>query len=496
MRFMRCTARRCIGRLQWSALALAVTLVSAGCGKFGEAMTSHTDIVARAAGKELRVEDAAQLLASNPQVPADPQVVQALAEIWTDYILLATAVAEDTSLSAIDLETLIRPAREQMLMDKLRAQVIQADTSFSDEEIARRWATDGPGVEISARHILLRAPADATPEQRDSVRALAESLQQRAAAGEDFATLATEHSQDPGSAARGGDLGFFGRGRMVAPFEEAAFALQPGEVSDVVESPFGFHIIKLEDRRQPELGEQRQEFRDFLIQRAQEEAETAYLDSLAAEADVQVQPGGVAVVREIAARPNTALRGRAAERVIASYRGGQFTSGDFAEFIRTQPAQMQAAFSTAGDDQLETVVEQLARREVLLAQIRERGISLTREEEDQLRQQARTAIRQVVEGTGFGGGPQGPVSAETIESRVQALLEAGVAGQVQLVPLGAMGSALRALYPNETNDGTFPQVVERLEAIRASQPAQADPRMQPQGAQPQVPPQPPTDTGG
>jgi peptidyl-prolyl cis-trans isomerase C len=474
MRFLRCTARRCTGSFPLLAMSLAVSVVLSGCGRFGEAMTAHTDIVARAAGKELKVAEAARLLASNPQVPADPQVVQALAEIWVDYTLLATAVAEDTSLAALDLEALTKPAREQILMEKLRAQVIRADTTFTEEEIRRRWAQDGPGVEISARHILLRAPADATPAQRDSVRQVADSLRARAAAGEDFAALATEYSQDPGSAARGGDLGFFGRGRMVAAFEEAAFALEQGEISEVVESPFGYHVIQLTDRRQPDLGTQRDDFREFLVQRAQQEAETAYLDSLAVAAEVEIQPGGLAVVRELASRPRVALRGRAADRPIASYRGGEFTSGEFAEFIRAQPGQMQSAFATADDEQLETVVQQLARREVLLNQIRARDISLTREEEEEIRQQARQAVRMLVQSTGFARA-QGPVSAETVEARVQSLLEQGIAGEQQLVPLGPMGSALRDLYPNEINDGAFPQVIQQLESIRASQPPAARP---------------------
>lgn len=80
-------------------------------------------------------------------------------------------------------------------------------------------------------------------------RAQVESVLQRARAGEDFAALAREFSSDPGSKGNGGDLGWFARGMMVKPFEDAAFALKPGEVSNVVESQFGFHIIKLEERR-------------------------------------------------------------------------------------------------------------------------------------------------------------------------------------------------------------------------------------------------------
>jgi hypothetical protein len=82
-----------------------------------------------------------------------------------------------------------------------------------------------------------------------AARAKSEDLLKRVRAGEDFAALAKEFSEDPGSRAQGGDLGWFGRGQMIKEFEDAAFALKQGEVSGVVESPFGFHIIKVEDHR-------------------------------------------------------------------------------------------------------------------------------------------------------------------------------------------------------------------------------------------------------
>lgn len=85
--------------------------------------------------------------------------------------------------------------------------------------------------------------------EREAVRTQLAELRERVLKGENFAMLATLYSQDPGSAKRGGELGFFTRGDMVAPFEAAAFALKPGEVSPIVETSFGFHIIQLIERR-------------------------------------------------------------------------------------------------------------------------------------------------------------------------------------------------------------------------------------------------------
>jgi peptidyl-prolyl cis-trans isomerase D len=130
-----------------------------------------------------------------------------------------------------------------------QAKLIEA-TQVSDAEIeaaykanAARYATP---EQRQASHILIRAdknaPEAAVKEASDKA---AQILVQAKAAPGDFAKLAKQYSQDPGSASKGGDLGFFARGMMVKPFEEAAYALKQGQVSDVVRSDFGFHIIQL-----------------------------------------------------------------------------------------------------------------------------------------------------------------------------------------------------------------------------------------------------------
>lgn len=120
---------------------------------------------------------------------------------------------------------------------------------------------------VRARHLLVAVAKDASDKDRQAARKKIERLLAQAKKGADFAELARKHSQDA-SAARGGDLGFFPRGALVPPFEAAAFALKPGGLSGVVETPFGFHIIKLEERRAEALvpeAEVSGQIRDYLL---------------------------------------------------------------------------------------------------------------------------------------------------------------------------------------------------------------------------------------
>lgn len=116
--------------------------------------------------------------------------------------------------------------------------------------------------EVKARHILIRVPRDADDDTKAKARARAEEVKQKLDAGGDFAELAKEYSEDPGSKNNGGEVGWFPRGRMVGPFEDAAFSLKPGEISEVVESPFGFNVLRVDDvreERQKPLDEVRDE---------------------------------------------------------------------------------------------------------------------------------------------------------------------------------------------------------------------------------------------
>lgn len=138
--------------------------------------------------------------------------------------------------------------------DELRAWM-----AANTEEIAREYQANlhrytNLEPQVRASHILIRAAASASEDERAAARARVEALLGRVRSGADFAALARENSDDS-SAAQGGDLGYNARGRMVAPFDEAQFALELGQVSDIVETNFGFHLIKVTGKREGDVPE-------------------------------------------------------------------------------------------------------------------------------------------------------------------------------------------------------------------------------------------------
>lgn len=158
--------------------------------------------------------------------------------------------------------------------------VSQADLQAYYDQNQAMFAGDN---RIHASHILLLVPQGATPEQKAAVKKKTEGVLAEAKKGADFAELARKYSEDPQSAPGGGDLQWFNRGQMVPEFEAAAFALDAGQISDLVETPFGFHIIKVMEKGKPlTLEEVKPDLERMLRSQKAQDAVKARIDALKA----------------------------------------------------------------------------------------------------------------------------------------------------------------------------------------------------------------------
>jgi peptidyl-prolyl cis-trans isomerase C len=146
------------------------------------------------------------------------------------------------------------------------------------------------GESVRASHILFRVDEKASEAEKQKARAEAESVLKQAKNGANFAELAKKHSAD-GSAAQGGDLNYFSRGQMVPAFEQAAFALQPGQISDIVTTQFGYHIIKVTERKPASVvafDEVKERIREFLAQQQKQQRAEGFIDTLKKKAKIEV----------------------------------------------------------------------------------------------------------------------------------------------------------------------------------------------------------------
>lgn len=130
----------------------------------------------------------------------------------------------------------------------------------------KKYGAEGSAIKVRARHILIKTVDDnrqpLPQEEIEAAKEKALEVLEKAKAGEDFEKLVTEYSQDPGSLSTGGEY-TFSRGNMVASFEEAAYSMEPGQISDLVESDYGYHIIKLEEKDIPPTEEEIQQRKDY-----------------------------------------------------------------------------------------------------------------------------------------------------------------------------------------------------------------------------------------
>ena len=247
-----------LSRLTGAAFAIGIALTLA--------VPASAKVLARVNGAEITDEDVKIALDDIGQ--SLPQQIEGPARqaYILDYLIDAKLVAQKAEAEKMgegpEFSKKVAYYRDKVLMEDLLGKV--AKDAASDAAIQKTYddvaKQQKPEEEVRARHILVESEPDA------------QAVLKRVNGGEDFAKVANEMSKDPGS--KGGELGWFTKERMVPEFAEAAFKMQPGQISDPVKSQFGWHIIQVEERRQkqfPGLDQVRDQVTRYVVQKSQSE---------------------------------------------------------------------------------------------------------------------------------------------------------------------------------------------------------------------------------
>ncbi|MFD1703848.1 peptidylprolyl isomerase [Methylopila henanensis] len=209
---------------------------------------------------ELAKEDLQQSLASM----TEPQRRDYALNYLIDLKIAARAAEKDKLGDTTEFKQRIAYLHDRALMEELLQKTSKA--AVTDEAMRKLYDETAknlkPEQEVRASHILVKTEDEA------------KKVEERLGKGEDFAEIATEVSTDPGSAKQGGDLGFFGKGQMVPAFDEAVFKLEPNKVSDPVKTQFGFHIIKVTEKRErpiPPFEQVKPQIEQYVVRTAQQD---------------------------------------------------------------------------------------------------------------------------------------------------------------------------------------------------------------------------------
>jgi hypothetical protein len=455
-------------RITTSLFAASMTLV-AGCDGLKEAFTAHVDVAARAGSQELSVTRLAELLGgSRLGVPVTRENAGILADLWTNYQLMGMAAARGDSLN--DQKTIdeaaagfVASVRVRKLMDSV-ARTWPRDTAYA---VAYNQAG---GNLFSARHILFSTQANMTPQQRDSVRRVAETVRPQVTAA-NFAQMAARHTTEPGGKERGGMLGVFQRGDMVKPFSDAVAAARPGDVAPgLVETQFGYHIVQ----RLPYDLVAKDEFAQRYTQSAQQRAESAYYAGLTERAKLEVKGDAPATLKRAVREASEHRKDRA---TLATFQSGDLSVGRMLQWVSSlpNPQRILQQLETAPDSAVRGFVRDVARQELLLREADRGKVSYTPEERAQLTRDWGQLVAMVWQGLGVDpksladSAKSAPERERLAAARVEGVMDRIMNGQAQIVPIPMpLATALDEKYDASINRAGLDRATERAAKIRAS----------------------------
>jgi hypothetical protein len=284
-----------------------------------------------------------------------------------------------------------------------------------------------------------------------------------------FAEMVKKYSTDPTAAQNSGNLGVFPKGVMIAAFSTATAALKPGEISQPVETSFGYHIIQ----RLPYADAQK-DFAARYTDVAKVVAESTYLAKIEGDAGVQVKDNAAATAKEAAKEPQ---KHRSDKGALATFKGGQLTVADFLAWVDAAPPQQQVMqrIPQAPDSAIKPFIKQLAQQQILLAKADSAKIDIPAEMRTNLYQSVSQLVANVWSALGVDPKMLADSAKNTSEkerlaaARVDAFLDRMMAGQAQVmsIPL-PLKKMLDTKYESSVNSAGIDRAVERGQKIRQS----------------------------
>jgi peptidyl-prolyl cis-trans isomerase C len=252
--------------------------------------TVYRQVLDRIVGFKLLVQEAKSRKLVAPPWEVDSQIDSVKKQFQSDDQFQQMLKSRGITLEQLRTET-----ADSVTVNKMLQAEVEPKLTVTEPEVKKFFDENKPRFRqedsVHVSHILIRADEKADAATKAKAKAQAEDILKQLKNGTAFADLAKKFSQDPGSAPNGGDLSFFSKGQMVPAFENAAFALQPGQTSAVVQSPFGYHIIKsIETKPGRDLPyeEVRAQIGDYLKQQLRDKKSQEFVESLKAKAKVQI----------------------------------------------------------------------------------------------------------------------------------------------------------------------------------------------------------------
>jgi hypothetical protein len=465
-------------------VAASLIIVLAGCGDAKNLFVAKGKVAAQAGDLTLTPERLAQILVGPRGMRITKDAAGYVTGLWVDYALFAQAAADGKL-----------PRDSASAVKAMWPELAELRTSrWHDTIVARRPPTDPSaldslyaGNEVRVfQHILFGTAANAPPQAKAAARKQAEATLARIKSGADFGKLASELSADPGSKRDNGYLPPARRGQFVPQFDSAGWTLGPGAVSGVVETQFGYHIIK-----RPGADDVRGRLTGFMGQRGGQKADSIYMEQLAKSNKLEVAKNAGVDMKAALENPEASLTSR---KELATFNGGRLTVSEYLRWVRALPPPYLAQLRTANDSALRQFARVLSLNLLLLREADSAKVAVSPDEWKQLYGRYTEAVDSLRTELGFTPADTAlPDSA--VARKVSEYFDGLVSGKVRMRPVpSALGTLLRERSTYRVDEVGVSRAFELAQAERAKSdsgrggaPAPGGPGMQRAPGGPPVP---------